>query len=226
MNAKSIPLNESRKIDTIKEILDIAVAEAGGKIAFKYKEGDNVKEVTYNEFQNDTIYLGTALSTIKMTDKHIATIGNNSYDWITTYLTVLKSDGVFVPIDKELTCIEIINVLKSSDSEILFYAGQYEKYIEEFKKQLPNVKYYIGFDREKDEENVLSYKTFMEKGKKAYEKGNTTYSSIEHKDTNILKLLVYTSGTTGNPKGVMLTEHNLVSVVYYGLQVADIKTTC
>ena len=39
-------------------------------------------------------------------------------------------------------------------------------------------------------------------------------------------MLVFTSGTTGNPKGVMLTEHNLVSAVYYGLQVADIKTRC
>ena len=226
MKNKQIPYNESRKVDTIKELLDLAAKEDGSKIAFKYKVGDNVKEITYTEFQNDTIALGTALSTIKMADKHIATIGTNSYEWITTYLTVLKSNGVFVPVDKELTCDEIINVLKSSDSEVLFYADQYDKYIEEFKKNLPNVKYYIGFQKEKDEENVLSYKAFMEKGKKAYETGDTSYSSIEHKDTNILKLLVYTSGTTGNPKGVMLTEHNLVSVVYYGLQVADIKTTC
>ena len=168
MNAKDIPLNESRKVDTIKEILDIAEKEAGDKIAFKYKIKNNVKEVTYKEFQNDTIYLGTALSTIQMGDKHIATIGNNSYEWITTYLTVLKSNGVFVPIDKELTCAEIINVLKNSDSEILFYAEPYEKYIEEFKKQLPNVKYYIGFDRAENEGNLLSYKKFIKEGKNVY----------------------------------------------------------
>ena len=47
-----------------------------------------------------------------------------------------------------------------------------------------------------------------------------------HDNENNLKLLVYTSGTTGDPKGVMLTEHNLISVVYYGLQVADINTKC
>ncbi len=226
MNVKDIPLNESRKVETIKEILDIAVKEDGDKIAFQYKNGDEVVKVSFKEFQNDTIYLGTALSNIKMADKHIATIGNNSYDWLTAYLTVLKSDGVFVPIDKELTSKEIINVLKSSDSEVLFYAGAYEKYIEEFKKELPKVKYFIGFERETDDGNVLSYKNFIKKGKQAFEYGNTSYSSIEHKDTNILKMLIYTSGTTGTPKGVMLTEHNLVSVVYYGLQVADIKTTC
>ena len=66
----------------------------------------------------------------------------------------------------------------------------------------------------------------MEKGKKELEKGNKTFTSIEHKDTDKLKLLVYTSGTTDNPKGVMLTEHNLTSSVYYGLQVASINTKC
>ena len=227
MNAKSIPLNESRKVDTIKEILDIAVKESGDKIAFQYKDSKNeVKKITYKEFQNDTYYLGTALSTIQMANKHIATIGNNSYKWLTTYITVLKSNGVFVPVDKELTCEEIINVVKSSDSEVLFYAEAYEKYIPEFKKQLPNVKYFIGFDRTTNEGNVLSYKDFMKKGKTSYKAGNTSYANIEHKNTDILKMLIYTSGTTGKPKGVMLTEHNLVSVVYYGLQVADIKTKC
>ena len=141
-------------------------------------------------------------------------------------MTVLKSNHVFIPIDKELTKKEIFNVLKSSDSEVIFYAEKYEKYIEECKKEVPNIKYYIGLDRAENEGNILSYKLLKEEGKKLLENGDKTYTSIEHKDTNILKLLVYTSGTTGNPKGVMLTEHNLVSAVYYGLQVAEIKTKC
>ena len=223
---KKIKYNEVTKVETIKELLDLAVKEAGDKDAFQYKKGNDIVHVTYKEFNDDTISLGTALSTIGMSDKHIATIGQNSYEWITSYITVLKSNGVFVPVDKELTCKEIINVLKSSDSELLFYGEQYEKYIEEFRENLPNIKYYIGFAREEDEGNVLSYKTFIEKGKKAVEAGDTSYSSIEHTDTNILKYLVYTSGTTGKPKGVMLTEHNLISVAYYGLQVAEIQTRC
>ena len=227
--SKELELNKVVKIDTIKELMDLSVKDAANQVAFEYrdeKDKEKIVKVTYEEFQKDTYYLGTALSTINMLKNHIAVIGDNSYKWLTVYLTVLKSDGVIVPIDKELTAKEIINVLKSSESELLFYSDKYEKYIEEFKKELPNVKYFIGFQKEDDDENVLSYQKFMEKGKKEYEAGNTTYVDIEHKDTNCLKMLVYTSGTTGNPKGVMLTEHNLVSVVYYGLQVADIKTKC
>jgi len=227
--SKKHELNKVIKIDTIKEMMELAVKDSAEKIAFEFrdeKDKEKVVKVTYNEFQNDTFYLGTALSNIKMEDKHIAVIGDNSYKYLTVYLTVLKSDGVIVPIDKELTLKEIINVLRSSESEVLFYAEKYEQYIEEFKKELPNVKYYIGFQREKDEGNVLSYNSFKNIGKEKYESGDKVYTSIEHNDTNKLKMLVYTSGTTGNPKGVMLTEHNLVSVVYYGLQVADIKTKC
>ena len=107
-----------------------------------------------------------------------------------------------------------------------FIQKKYEKYIEDFKKELPNIKYFIGFDKEENFENVLSYQKIMKLGREKYEAGDQSYTNIEHKDTNILKLLVYTSGTTGDPKGVMLTEHNLVSCVYYGLQVAEIKTKC
>jgi len=227
--SKKLELNKAIKIDTIRELMELSVKDSANKTAFEYrdeKDKEKVVKVTYEEFQNDTFYLGTALSNINMASNHIAVIGDNSYKYLTVYLTVLKSDGVIVPIDKELTAKEIINVLKSSESEVLFYAEKYEEYIEEFKKELPNVKYFIGFQRENDEGNVLSYEKFKDLGKSKYEAGDKSYTSIEHNDTNKLKMLVYTSGTTGNPKGVMLTEHNLVSVVYYGLQVADIKTKC
>lgn len=229
MGQKNYDFNKTVKINTIKELMDLAVKDAGKNIAFEYRNKDNKEEiikVTYENFQKDTYYLGTALATINMLQNHIAIIGDNSYEWLTTYLTVLKSNGVFIPLDKELTSKEIINVLRSSESEVLFYSDKYEKYIEDFRKELPNIKYFICFEKEKDDENSLSYKKLLEKGKKEYEAGNTTYIEIEHEDTNCLKLLVYTSGTTGEPKGVMLTEHNLVSSVYYGLQVAEVKTKC
>ncbi|MGN1311189.1 MAG: AMP-binding protein [Clostridia bacterium] len=226
MKNENLKYYEVTKINTIKEMLDLAVKEAGDKTAFEYKNKKEIVKVSYKEFKNDTNYLGTALSTIDMLKSHIAVVGDNSYNWLTVYLTVLQSDGVLVPVDKELTCEEIINVLKNSDSEVLFYSSKFEKYIEEFKKELPKIKYYIGFEQEEDKENILSYDKFMEKGKKEYEKGNTSFTSIEHKDTNVLKLLVYTSGTTDEPKGVMLSEHNLVSCVYYGLQVSTVYTKC
>ena len=228
MNNKKIKLNKVTKVTSIKEMLNLAVKESGEKIAFEYKsetEKEKIIQVTYKEFANDIKQLGTALANIGMHDKHIAIIGENSYKWLTVYLTVLQSTGVFVPIDKELTVKDIINVLKHSDSEVLFYSEKYEKWIPQIKEELPNIKFFIGLNKTEDDANILSYNKLKENGKKLLNQESKIYTDLKD-DENNLKLLVYTSGTTGAPKGVMLTEHNLISVVYYGLQVADIKTKC
>lgn len=218
--------NDVVMVNSIKEMLELAVKEVGDSDAFQYKDGDKVIKVTYKEFVKDTEELGTALAKLNMHDKHVAIIGENSYKWLTCYLTMLKSTGVFVPVDKELTCEQVINVLRHSESEMLFYSAKYENWIENIKKALPNIKYFVGlFDKEDKSEDVLSYDKLKEMGRKELDNGNTTYLDLKD-DVNNLKLLVYTSGTTGEPKGVMLTEHNLLSVVVYGLQVADIKTKC
>ncbi len=216
------------KISSIKEMLNLAAKDAGDKNAFEYRDENNhekIVKVTYKEFVKDTEELGTALASLGMQNKHIAIIGENSYKWLTVYLTVLKSTGVFVPIDRELPCKDIINVLKHSDSEVLFYSEKYEKWIDEIKENVPNIKFFIGLNRKKHNENILSYDIFKENGKNVLEQGSKIYTELED-DENKLKLLVYTSGTTGAPKGVMLTEHNLISVIYYGLQVADIGQKC
>ncbi len=212
------------KFSSIKEMLEIAKNESGEKIAFRYVHKKEQKSKTYEEFVLDTYYLGTALSSIDMTNNHIAVIGENRYEWIATYLTTLKTNGVIVPVDKELPCGDIINVLQHSDSEMLFYSEKFEKYIPEIAEKVPAIKYFVGFDKEEDDGKFLSYNSFIEKGKKLYEEGDTSYTSI-NTNTEELRMLVYTSGTTGMPKGVMLSEKNLVSSVYYGLQVSTVFGT-
>ena len=222
---KKIELNKVTKVKSIKEMLDLAVKEAGNKNAFEYKNGDKIVKITYKQYVDDINSLGTALASLNMHNKHVAIIGENSYKWLTVYLCMLQSTGVFVPVDRELTCLDVINVLKHSDSEVLFFSKKYAQYIPEIKKSIPNIKYYIGLDVKKDEDNILSYDLLKESRKKLLDKKSTIYTDLKD-DENNLKLLVYTSGTTGNPKGVMLTEHNLISVVYYGLQIADIGEKC
>jgi len=193
-------LYDVKKVKSVKELLETAVEDAGNNLAFRYKKGKEVVDVTYQEFQNDTLALGAALQDLKVDEKHISVIGENSYHWLTVYLTVLKSKGVLVPIDKELPLKDIIHVLKHGDSEVLFYSARYEKHIREISNALPQIKYFIAFDKEENESTTnLSYRKLLKKGKEIYEKGEFKEPDI---DTNKMKMIIYTSGTTGLAKGV------------------------
>ncbi len=220
-------LNEVTSFDTIKEMLEIAEREAGDKTAFKYRTGGETVEISFKRFNDETKYLGTAITNLGIVDNHIACIGENSYKWVLSYLTVLKSSSVFVPVDKELPADDIVNVLINSDSEVLFYSSTYEDMLMQNLDRLGSIKYFIGFDRDEISEDgrFISFDALLKMGKEKLEEGDQSYTSQTF-DPMKLKLLVYTSGTTGLAKGVMLTEHNLVSCVYYGLQISTVYDTC
>ena len=191
---KNIPYNDIVKISSIKEIMELAAKEAGDKAAYKIPDKNSYKSVTFREFNDTVDFIGTALKSRGLTTGHIAIVGKNSYEWLTAYLTVLKSAGVVVPIDKELPFTDISNILINSDSEVLFYADEFEKDL--LTAEFPKIKYFIGFDREEDDGRFLSYKKLIADGKALFENGDKSFLS-ETRDENLLKMLVYTSGTTG-----------------------------
>ncbi|HOJ49104.1 MAG TPA: AMP-binding protein [Bacillota bacterium] len=217
---------EVTKFSSIREMLEIARKEAGNDIAFKYKNGDGaIVGVTYNEFVEQTEQLGAALTELGFGSSHIACIGPNSYKWVVTYLTVLKSAGVFVPIDKELPARDILNIVNNSDSEVVFCARKYADMFKENADKIPNVKLFVCFEYAEDVADGIAIRSFDKLLEYGRGLDKAKYQSLKS-DPNQLKMLVYTSGTTGNQKGVMLSEHNLVSSVYYGLQVSTVYDTC
>ena len=211
------------KPESMKDLLQIAVNEAGDTIAYKYRTKDGIREVSYCQFQKETFWLGTGLNSLGMAKGHIACVAENSYNWILTYLTALQSEGVFCPIDKELPEDDLVYVVNHGDDDIIFCDGKREEILRRNVERIPNVKYFVCFDREEDDGNFLSFNKLFEKGKELYENGDNGFADMQTKDIKAMKMLLYTSGTTGLAKGVMLSEHNLVSLVDSGLRIAVIR---
>ncbi len=208
---------------SIKHMLSMTVDGYGDRIAYKYRTREGVNEVTFRQFQKDTFYLGCALSSMDLISGHIACSGENSYKWITVFVTALQGDGVFCPIDKDLPDGDLANIINHGDDDIIFCDKKREDAFMRIRDQLPKVKYFICFDRENDEGEFLSYDRLIEKGKRLYEEGNTSFCDIETADRHALKMLIYTSGTTGLAKGVMLSEHNILSLIHWGVQLTTLR---
>lgn len=217
--AHKIVYRELHDFSTIKELMQVAKDTTPDKAAFCYKKNGEVVEVSYTEFYETTQALGTALSHRGLTDGHIACIGENSYNWIVAYLTVLQSKGVFIPIDAELPQGNVEHILEEGDATLCFCSQKFETRFMESENKLENIKYFICFDREEDDGRWLSFTKLIEEGKKLLAEGSTQFAE-ETRDEYAMKLISFTSGTTGLSKGVMLSEHNIVACVKYGLQVA------
>ena len=214
---KEFKCYEVEEFRSLREAVKRNVDRQGDKGAFVFREKRETKTVTYREFYNHSLYLGNALLKKGFIDRHVACIGENCYRWLIVHMTMMNSNGVYVPLDRQLPKQDIVTVLNHSDSEVFFFTKKYIKVLEEIRPQLPNIKMFVCLDAEAKEGDYLSLDDLLAEGKALVKSGFNEYEKIQG-DTDALRLLVYTSGTTGMAKGVMLSERNVMTCINTGLR--------
>lgn len=200
-----------RPITDIKQMFESSVSKYGDNVAFrqKFHKGEPYSEITYKEALKDVNALGTALINRGLKGKRISIIGDTNYQWESTYLAVIGGVGVVVPLDKELPAEDLKNLVKDADVSAVFYNKRFHKTFKEIKESGDTgLELLINTDAEGEDDDALSWKELIEEGKKLVEQGDRSFIDAQIV-ADEMAVILYTSGTTGFAKGVMLSNRNL-----------------
>lgn len=218
---KSKILYNSTRFENIRDIISNSVKLYPNNVAFIIKHKSEEKKskevtyqnITYTDFQNDINQLGAGLQKLGYTNKRVAVIGKNSYEWAITYYSVINGLGVIIPLDKGLPENEIESLLLRSKADLIVFDKSYEDSINKFlENKSTRLKDAICMEKSKYEK----FKTLDEVkkiGKEELENGNTSYLDLEI-DNKKMATIIFTSGTTSLSKAVMLSHYNIASNIY------------
>lgn len=186
---------DKNKIKTLRDLVCGAAAEYGDKIFIKEKKGAELSEKSFSDFYGDVRRAaGFVLSKSEGGNPvHAAVIGPSSYAWLVSWFGTVCGGNTAVPLDALLPAPEIISLLNRSDTDIFFYDSRYEKMIPAIKENCPKVKEYVSFGE--------GLPKVLEENPPAELPGVSPEG---------LAAIVYTSGTTGKSKGVMLLNSNYI----------------
>ncbi len=198
------------------------------KTLYIYTENDERKEWSYNDLRSNMDALGTAFSKLGLMGKRIAIIGETHPMYTTTYLATVSGNGTVIPLDKELDMTQVVGFLNHSEADAIAYTGSFNKKIEAVKDELPNMKLYIPIQPDESyekSENVISASDLIEIGKAELSNGNTSFTELEI-DVEKRSAILFTSGTTGTSKGVMLSHKNIIFTLNSSVNSTSFDENC
>ena len=215
---KNIPVCEILKkkyhntdeVTNFKDMLYRSATLYSSRTAFKLKDKNgNIYNVTYSEFKNDVISLGTALISKNLKNKRICVVGKNSYKWAVSYLAA-SIVGIVVPIDKELHTDDIVNFMNISECDAILGDSKNLKELVNNPTLKNKETIFINFDNNKISDCQIYFDDLKNIGNNLLLNGNTEFDNITI-DPDEMRILLFTSGTTGNAKGVCLSQRNICS---------------
>lgn len=194
------------EIQTLQDVIRHSVAAYSEQAAYRYKVKKEVVDKTYRELGEDSMAVSRVVESLGMKGKHIAILGSTTYQWIVSFFGVTNSGSVAVPVDAQLSAEAICELLERADVEMLFFDELRADVAAMAAERCPRVRYIVSFQAEaarrgeNGREGVLSWEELRRENGGEYE---------TQLDSDQLCTILFTSGTTGKSKGVMLSHRNL-----------------
>ena len=208
------PLYQAPVIESLKDMLEKCEAHYGAQIAFNYRsDPQKPKESkTYSQFLHDVNSLGSALLNLGISDKRIAIIGENRYEWIVSYLATVNGVGIAVPLDRMLPANEIEPMLERGEVDVLVYSRSFQSEVEAIASRNTRLKALICMNPQRDEDvdrpGFYSFYELLCQGDDLLKSGFDAYINAKI-DPQALRILLFTSGTSSTSKAVMLNHSNI-----------------
>ncbi len=208
MGNRDYPFYDVKRITNLRQLVEFRAEESGERVVFAFeRENQGRTEITYGQFGEHTQALGTALLSMGIRDMRVAILGENSYEWLLAFFAVTGSGNVAVPVDREAPAGLAGRLLRDSGCALLIFSAAYRDLAGELMEEV-SVKG-ICMDQ---------LASLVEKGRVLAEGGMDAYISHKTEDESTAAI-VYTSGTTGVSKGVMLSHKNFALDTYASCRV-------
>lgn len=197
------------KVPNIVSLQEMVIQSAqryGDKLALEDLNDTPIPRVTYSSLLKNILTFGMALRSLGIKERtHIAIIGENRVQWALSYLTAVCFNYVVVPVDRNLSQNEILNVIHESDAEVVIFSSQYEPIFIESHSSLHKVKQYISMDGRSENTMFSSMVELLRSTRPC------TVEELPTINPEELCVIIFTSGTLGRAKGVMLSQRNIAS---------------
>ena len=233
MMNKNYPIYKTTFIDDMRSLVEEAAQNFSDSIAISYKENywdKEVKKVTFLKWREDVRGLGTYLISKGYRETNIAILGENSYGWCCSFFAVMAIGSVTVPVDKELPIEDIDGIITTTGTKVLIYGKSSEAKVKEMLRNggLKTVEMIISVASsnsieasELGDRTLRTLEDVQTEGAGLYAAGDNSYYDYKI-DVNKLASIVFTSGTTGKGKGVMLSQANIGLDMTLGMYNFDI----
>lgn len=192
----------------------LATAEKfGDKALYEYLENGERKTVSYRGFADMVELFTTALSAHGLAGKRVVMIGETHPAYLATYIATIVTNGVIIPMDKELAPEQILAFIKHAEADAVVYTATFNELFAttdyDFLALRVPVQPTEAYARS---EAFVSFSDMLEDGRAAKENGDTVFESTVP-DMEKCSILLFTSGTTGTSKGVMLSHGNITAAL-------------